>query len=259
QDKFDLGTRAHANHYVLTLARSLFDAAERLDISPENLIERLDSVATVSPPEVLNTTIKSDDVEDNQDNLAADSDDDDSATEQNLTPSVTTTDVLFEKMDRQLDQMNKQQQSLADLTRAVGDLVLTLSSQPQPQPQSSSPPKSTKVRPAKSALLPQKTATKPPSEVSGRKLHSHIVRQRVNQYIDAIMAFNDVLDRPHGEKWAISVAGLKRLAGCGQHPVYAVLQQRQPEIDEHHRKHQLSSTHNKKDSSFPTIEKVISL
>ena len=167
QDKFDLGSRAHANHYVLTLARSLFDAAERLDISPENLIERLDSVATVSTPEVFDTTRKSDDIEENQDNLAADSDDDDSATEQNVTPSVTTTDVLFEKMDLQLDQMNKQQQSLADLTRAVGELVLTLSSQPQPQ--SSSPPKSTKVRPAKSALLPQKTATKPPSEVSSQQ------------------------------------------------------------------------------------------
>ena len=100
-----MGSRANANHYVLTLARSLFDAAERLDISPENLIEHLDSVAILTTLETLNTTKESND---------------DSATEQNVTPSVTTTDVLFEKMDRQLDQMNKQQQSLADLTRAVG-------------------------------------------------------------------------------------------------------------------------------------------
>ena len=262
QDRFGLETRANANHYVLNLAQSLIDAADRLHLSPEALLERLDSFeeSSVSTPPEAATGIK-----ENQEPVSA------TESEETVTQSesqVLSTPILFEKMDRQLNQMSQQQQSLDHLTHAIGELVRVFShslssiSPPQvpQQPAKSSPlSQSALIQPHKPKQKPQKAPPKPQSEVSPRKLHSMQVRQKVNQYIDAIMAFNDTLDRPHGEKWAISVAGLKRLAGCGQHPVYAVYNARKSEIDAHHHKHQLSSTHNKKDQSFPPLESVISL
>ncbi|MEL6929709.1 MAG: protelomerase family protein [Cyanobacteria bacterium J06600_6] len=256
QDRFNLKSRKDANHYVLTLARSLINAADNLNLSPEALIERLDSFDAVSPPQASTAMDEEDYM--NEDNSTS------SVVKENVSESVLPTQKLFEKMDRQLDQMSLQQLSLDNMTRAIGELVRVFANNPssaspsqvtQQQPKSSHPSKSVKVKSTKPTQKPQKSQ----SEVSGRKLHSMQVRQKVNQYIDAIMAFNDTLDRPHGEKWAISVAGLKRLAGCGQHPVYAVFNDRKPEIDEHHLKHQLSKTHNKKDNSFPSIESVISL
>ena len=288
QERFGLQTRANANHYVLNLAQSLIDAADRLNLSPEVLSKRLDAFEESSSSVSVSETATEVQEQESADNLPMD-DSLSSTTQPGVPPegghskpgvmiapepltesesSVPHTQILFEKMDRQLNQMSQQQQSLDHLTHAIGELVRVFS----PSLSSISPPQ-VREQPAKSsplsqsALVPsskptqktQKTPPKPQSEVSPRKSHSMQVRQKVNQYIDAIMAFNDVLDRPHGEKWAISVAGLKRLAGCGQHPVYAVYNARKSEIDAHHHKHQLSSTHNKKDQSFPPIESVISL
>ncbi|WP_019503380.1 protelomerase family protein [Pleurocapsa sp. PCC 7319] len=263
QERFGLQTRANANHYVLNLAQSLIDNADRLNLSPEALLERLDSFEESSSS--VSASEATTDMEENQEPVFA-TEDREPVTESES--KVSHTQILFEKMDQQLNQMSQQQQSLDHLTHAIGELVhvfdhsLSSISPPKvpPQPANSSPlSKSTLVQSSKPTQKTQKTPPKPQSEVSPRKSHSMQVRQKVNQYIDAIMAFNDTLDRPHGEKWSISVAGLKRLAGCGQHPVYAVYNARKSEIDAHHQKHQLSSTHNKKDKSFPPIESVISL
>ena len=244
-------TRVNANHYVLQLARTVIDAADRLDLSPEVLIERLDSLNSLDSFALFEAS--TDMEKNNQDNIALD--DSFSSLEESVSESVPPSHMLFEKMDRQFEQMSLQQLSLDNMTRAIGDLVLTLSSQTQSSPISQTVESPTPKQKNKST----QSLPKPSSEVSGRKLYSIQIRQKINQYIDAIMAFNDTLHQPHGEKFAISVAGLKRLAGCGQHPVYAVYNNRKPEIDEHHRKHQLSSTHNKKDNSFLPIEEVISL
>ena len=263
QERFGLETRANANHYVLNLAQSLIDAAERLNLSPEVLSERLDAFEESSSSVSASETAT--DMEENQENLFA-TEGEETVTQSEL--QVLSTPILFEKMDRQLNQMSQQQLSLDNLTHAIGELVRVFShslssiSPPQvpQQPAKSSPlSQSALIQSSKPTQQPQKAPPKPQSEISSRKSHSMQVRQKVNQYIDAIMAFNDTLDRPHGEKWAISVAGLKRLAGCGQHPVYAVYNARKSEIDAHHHKHQLSSNHNKKDNSFPPLESVISL
>ncbi len=214
QERFGLQTRANANHYVLNLAQSLIDTAERLNLSPEVLLERLDSFEDSSSSVSPSTTAT--DMEENQEPVFA-TEDREPVTESES--KVSHTQILFEKMDQQLNQMSQQQLSLDNLTHAIGELVRvfdhSLSSisptQVPQQPAKSSPlSQSALVQSSKPTQQPQKTPPKPQSEVSGRKSHSMQVRQKVNQYIDAIMAFNDVLDRPHGEKWAISVAGLKR-------------------------------------------------
>ena len=243
QEQFNLPTRAHAHHFVLSLAQALIRKASELDISPESLIEGLDSSSPISTPD-SSTTIPDSAASshsspmNNQDEIMTQSD-----------SSVPPTQLLLEKMDKQFDQMGL-------LTNAIHELVNTLSSQA-----SVSPPfnQSADVQPHQVKQKSKSQKPKPTSEPSARQLHSTHVRQTINQYIDAIMAFNDTLDLPHQDKWAISVAGLKRLAGCGQHPIYAVFKQRQSEIDAHHSKHQLSPTHNKKPLSSLSIESVISL
>ena len=44
QDRFNLDNRATANNYVIRLAQSLIDAADRLEVTPEVLISRLDEL-----------------------------------------------------------------------------------------------------------------------------------------------------------------------------------------------------------------------
>ncbi len=115
-------------------------------------------------------------------------------------------------------------------------------------------------------ILHQTNSEKRTSMAAQRR--SQLSRQKVNRYIDAIMAYNDVLDRPHSDKWLVSIgfasarsaiAALKRLTSCGQSVIDDVLNSRQDEVQFHHAQHQLGQYHNQKGSKVPKIESVISL
>ncbi len=72
------------------------------------------------------------------------------------------------------------------------------------------------------------------------------------------MAYNDVQDRPHDDKWLIIIATLKRLTHCAQSVIYDVLHSRESEIQFHHDKHQLGIYHNQKGKNSTKIESVFS-
>jgi hypothetical protein len=81
----------------------------------------------------------------------------------------------------------------------------------------------------------------------------------VNAYIDAMIAYNNEDERPHADKWLISLAALKRLTKCNQNLIGRVLLNRAEELQQHHSLHQLSPLHNSKGRSRPAIEHLIHL
>ena len=59
-------TRANANHYVLNLAQSLIDTADRLKLSPEVLSERLDAFEESSSSVSVSVSETATDIQENQ-------------------------------------------------------------------------------------------------------------------------------------------------------------------------------------------------
>ncbi len=63
---------------------------------------------------------------------------------------------------------------------------------------------------------------------------------KVNEAIDAIMAYNNQPDRAYKDKWKIAISALKRLTRRNQALIQRVMQERIEEIVDHHKKHDLS-------------------
>lgn len=83
---------------------------------------------------------------------------------------------------------------------------------------------------------------------------------KIMQAIDAIMDYNNVLDRSFEEKWRISSSALKRLTKSYQGVIQRVLDAREDEIKRHHQAHGLGSRHNiRHGRAGVTIEQVIQL
>ncbi len=296
QSQFDLNSRADSFHYCLELAQSLLTTAETLNITPEQLTERLanlDSSAfpnleqkqelsfeeqrsqeldrdrNQSQPTTREESSESDINPQHAVDLTAE---DTQPMTKELSNSYPSTDpnseTLFAKLDRQ-------QESLSSLTDAIHGLVKVLANPPHPSStnlhhhedaQAKSEPKSDLVQSQPLAQSHQKTSdTQVTSSTSdevkqdrSRKRRSELSRQKVNQYIERIMAYNDVKERPHADKWLITIAALKRLTHCGQSVIYDVLNSRASEIQFHHDKHQLGIYHNQKGKNSTKIESVIS-
>ena len=238
QSQFDLNSRADSFHYCLKLAQSLLTTAETLNITPEQLTERLANLdsqsLSKSIPEVeaepssffhdsekpskeeheqqlsltLNqneseptTTEESDSSNLNQTNAVGLTPSEvHSQTEElsNQTSQTATQELqLFERIDRQ-------QQSIEGLTGAIHSLVEVLANSPHPSSTNqgqhskreagsdrswdlvqSQPLSQPKIEPPSNLKPSELTTTK-------RKRRSELSRQKVNQYIDRIMAYNDV-------------------------------------------------------------------
>lgn len=69
-------------------------------------------------------------------------------------------------------------------------------------------------------------------------------QSKVNQAIDQIIQYNSTPNLPHDKKWAITFSGLKAATKCYQGVIKRVLEQRQPEIYQHHQVHGLGTYHN---------------
>ncbi len=298
QSQFDLNSRADAFHYCLELAQSLLSAAETLNLTPEQLTQKLTDLASDSKlnpsgdserrstSEHLSVELPNQDenLENSSAQLLLDRTNvvDSSAQDPHLkTEELSTADPPTAPQSQALfDRLDRQQQSLSSLTDAIHGLVKVLASSNSPsstnlphheeseanskqtardrshdlvtstaedRPQSSIGTKT--PEPTKSSAIPSKIS---------RQRRSELSRQKINQYIDRIIAYNDVLDRPHADKWLITIAALKRLTHCGQSVIYDVLHSRESEIQFHHDKHQLGIYHNQKGKNSTKIESVIS-
>ncbi len=187
--------------------------------------------------------------------------------------TATQSEALFDRLDRQ-------QQSLSSLTDAIHGLVKVLanpthptSTNPTTHSESSAKSEPTAREPSKDLVTstalerrrssigtktPEPTKSSALTDKISRQRRSELSRQKVNQYIDRIIAYNDVQDRPHADKWLITIAALKRLTHCGQSVIYDVLNSRASEIQFHHDRHQLGLYHNQKGKNSTKIESVIS-
>ena len=284
QSQLDFNSRADAFHYCLELAQSLLTTAVQIDVTPEQLITKLTDLASDSKlpsvPEVEAEQLELDDnlldfstnkhhqqlsLAENQNKSEPTITNSSDSSSVNQTeelspqnsPTTTPSEALFAKLDRQ-------QESLSSLTNAIHGLVKVLANSP-----SSTNPSQHSEGKAKSEhssdLVQSQPKIEPPSNLkpselttTKRKRRSELSRQKVNQYIERIMAYNDVKERRRADKWLITIAALKRLTHCGQSVIYDVLHSRESEIQFHHDKHQLGIYHNQKGKNSTKIESVIS-
>jgi hypothetical protein len=82
---------------------------------------------------------------------------------------------------------------------------------------------------------------------------------KVNEAIDAIMAYNNQPDRPYKDKWKIAISALKRLTRRNQDLIQRVMQERLEEIEAHHKQHDLSENQNTKGRNALKIDEAIVL
>ena len=285
QSQFDLNSRADAFHYCLELAQSLLTTAETLNLTPHSLIERLANLDSEAFPnlepkpelsleEQLSQELDRDQSPPSTTKGLSESDvnphhavdlttEDTQPMTEELSNSYPSTDpseqALFAKLDRQ-------QESLSSLTDAIHDLVKVLANSPS----STNPPQHSEGKrmsnPSSDLVQSQPLSQpkiEPPSNLkpsdtttTKRKRRCELSRQKVNQYIERIMAYNNVQDRLHADKWLITIAALKRLTHCGQSVIYDVLNSRASEIQFHHDKHQLGIYHNQKGKTPPKLNRL---
>ena len=95
---------------------------------------------------------------------------------------------------------------------------------------------------------------KEPSEIRNTRKVSSEKRERdttevmiadINRAIDAIIEFNNTPNRPHKQKFRVSVKPVADLAERSTNSVSKVIEERSEEIDSHHNQHQLGEYHNR--------------
>jgi len=139
-----------------------------------------------------------------------------------------------------------------DLTKALLETERSSTEKSKPlspvNPQSSDSTIETKQRSKNRKVLPE----------DRERDSSEDLESDINNAIDAIMKFNDSPDRPHRQKFMLSVRVISNLTGRALNSVSKILKTRQEEIDEHYQKHKISKNHNRsrkdKNGPYPPIE-----
>jgi hypothetical protein len=292
QSRFDLPSRAAANHFVLELAQSLLSAADTNNQTPQQLIAQLTNLS--EKPDGEQTDLfgeqspqePSMNSENYSDSPQLENPEFRGASEQNQRELTTPQESVLPNVDENqapqtvnqqqalFERMALQQQSMENLTSAIHGLVSVLASSQSEKNNNNSSSVGTlnksqskffsDRKPTSSLSLSDSSCSSDKSstnreENKSRKRRGELSRQKVNQYIDAIMAYNDFPDRTHQDKWLITIAALKRLTHCGQSVIYDVLRDRESEIQFHHDQHQLGIFHNQKGRNAQPIESLISL
>ena len=278
QDRFDLDNRATANNYVLKLAQSLIDAADRFEVSPEVLISKLDKLESDGAISTLQINSATEAKESEQLSLPSSVDHPEALShpDPENTPQIPTDSSISKTNDLStilISNMNTQQQTLNNLTSALRELIEVLKSdRAMPRQERDSIPQDAPVsqpelkpepepEPEPKPSSPQNSQISPDikSQLTPLQLNSLEIRTTISRYIDRIMAYNDAPNRSHDDKWAVSLSILRRLSGYSAPPISAVIKDRQSEIDAHNAKHNFDLLHNRKSKNAPKIEDVISL
>ena len=107
----------------------------------------------------------------------------------------------------------------------------------------------------------EESSSPPPSIRKTRRLSQKglISRAYIEYLIDEIIKYNNREDVSHEEKWHIGISLLKRLSTVSQRIMYEVLDKQFEKIEEHHRQHQLSATHNHKGKDVIGIEELMTV
>lgn len=110
------------------------------------------------------------------------------------------------------------------------------------------------VRQESSKPETDKTENDKGRKVSQRTIDAEAI---INNAIDKIIEFNEQEGITHKEKIRIGIGGVRTLTGRGDNIIRRVLKRREDELEEHHLHHELSSTHNSKGKTAPSIDEVI--
>ncbi|NJK42106.1 MAG: hypothetical protein HC934_13665 [Acaryochloridaceae cyanobacterium SU_2_1] len=94
-----------------------------------------------------------------------------------------------------------------------------------------------------SQSIHESEASIPTQERRGRP-RSAVGEARVQESIDAIMAYNNMPGRSRQEMWAINGASIRQLRGSNQNLIKRVIEANQDSIDQHHQRLGLGARHN---------------
>jgi len=83
-----------------------------------------------------------------------------------------------------------------------------------------------------------------PTEIRERDT-PEVTAEDIHNAINAVMDFNDEPERPHKQKFRLSVKPISDLTGRATNSVSKILKERGEEIEEHHQQHKISVYHNK--------------
>lgn len=86
-----------------------------------------------------------------------------------------------------------------------------------------------------------------------------VLVEDINRAIDALIEFNNSPNRPHRQKFRLSIKPIADLTGRATNSISRVLKERSEEIESHHQQHQIDSYHNKsrrddEGHDYPTVE-----
>jgi hypothetical protein len=144
-------------------------------------------------------------------------------------------------------------QDIQQLVEAIQQLVaLQQAATPQPAP------KVKQVQAEKPQPKPEKSSSDETGQTKRTKSSTENSQRLIDDWIQAIMDYNDVPERRHDDKWAITISLLKSVGGS-QPRIEKTLKERE-EIRQHHQKHQIDSNkHNLKHRGKHRITDVISV
>lgn len=93
----------------------------------------------------------------------------------------------------------------------------------------------------------------------GNSSRTQEAEDAINHAIDKVMEYNEQEGVNHKDKFRVGIGCIRKLTGRGDQVIRRVIESRQEEIDAHHQKHELASTHNSKGKDAPSILDIIFL
>lgn len=184
----------------------------------------------------------------------------------------TVSQPIAPATDSKIDRLIETMEKFVEVQIALA----TASAQSVPTAHPARSAKTTRLK-AVPATADESTPSKDAAEVPEREVRPHQTRagsaetaERINQAIDAIIAYNNAPGRKHTEKWAIGINTLKAFVKSQEAIVAAiggrnrkgedVTGTRQAVIEEHHKKHQIDpNRHNYYHRGKETIDQVVQL
>ncbi|MBD1847768.1 hypothetical protein H6F89_31140, partial [Cyanobacteria bacterium FACHB-63] len=153
-------------------------------------------------------------------------------------------------------------QDIQQLVGAIQQLVAlqqaAISASHNPEGTAQPAPKAKRIQSSKSQPKPEKSSGDQAEPTKRVKSSTENSQKLIDDWIGAIMDYNDAPNRRHDDKWAITISLLKGVGGS-QPRIEKTLKERQA-IGEHHQKHQIDpEKHNLKHRGKRKVTDVIQL
>lgn len=162
--------------------------------------------------------------------------------------STSTSSSIPQLQPQSTSEVDKAMAAIAQLSETMAPLLMTMTRlverlETQPTPLVASASAATRQRGSASSSRSQKELPSDSSQPkSKRQQRDEEEDALVNAKVDQIIEYN--ASRPHDQKWAISINGLKQLLSCSQQRIVRIFQERH--LEQYNADNDLGRYHNKR-------------